>query len=222
MATEAVTPQRTNWAPVVALGLAMLVVTSEMTVAAVTLPGIGADLAVSPSATAWVLLAYALSMAAVAIPAGRWADGADVRAAFVLAQIGIGIGSVLSRSVRAGSMPPITSTTTSTSSRLTRPAASSARRSPSRAYGGDERRRRPARPAPPHGPRARRRAPATVAPPHGRLCRSPASRRGPVSQRFFCHSPLPVTRSSVVPLSSPSRPSRHHGVPAVTDSNHRW
>jgi MFS transporter, DHA2 family, multidrug resistance protein len=95
MATEAVTPQRTNWAPVVALGLAMLVVTSEMTIAAVTLPGIGAELTVSPSATAWVLLAYALPMAAVAIPAGRWADHADVRAAFALAMIGIGVASVL-------------------------------------------------------------------------------------------------------------------------------
>jgi MFS transporter, DHA2 family, multidrug resistance protein len=95
MVTDAVTPQRTNWAPVVALGLAMLVVTSEMTIAAVTLPGIGADLAVSPSATAWVLLAYALPMAAVAIPAGRWADHADVRAAFALAMVGIGVASVL-------------------------------------------------------------------------------------------------------------------------------
>jgi DHA2 family multidrug resistance protein-like MFS transporter len=95
MVTNAVTPQRTDWAPVVALGLAMLVVTSEMTIAAVTLPGIGADLAVSPSATAWVLLAYALPMAAVAIPAGRWADGADVRAAFALAMIGIAVASVL-------------------------------------------------------------------------------------------------------------------------------
>ncbi|MHA6624680.1 MFS transporter [Pseudonocardia sichuanensis] len=95
MATEAVAPQRTNWAPVMALGLAMLVVTSEMTIAAVTLPGIGADLAVSPSATAWVLLAYALPMAAVAIPAGRWADRADVRAAFALAMIGIGVASVV-------------------------------------------------------------------------------------------------------------------------------
>lgn len=95
MVTEAVTPQHTNWAPVVALGLAMLVVTSEMTMAAVTLPGIGADLAVSPSATAWVLLAYALPMGAVAIPAGRWADGADVRAAFVLAMVAIAGTSVL-------------------------------------------------------------------------------------------------------------------------------
>jgi DHA2 family multidrug resistance protein-like MFS transporter len=95
MTTEAAVPQRTRWAPVVALGLAMLVVTSEVTVAAVTLPGLGADLGVSPAATAWVLLAYALPMAAVAIPAGRWADGADVRAVFVLAMVGIGLASVL-------------------------------------------------------------------------------------------------------------------------------
>jgi MFS transporter, DHA2 family, multidrug resistance protein len=95
MVSEAVTPRRTNWAPVAALGLAMLVVTSEMTIAAVTLPGIGADLAVSPSATAWVLLGYALPMAALAIPAGRWSDGADVRSAFALAMIGVGGASVL-------------------------------------------------------------------------------------------------------------------------------
>ena len=95
MVTEAITPRRTKWAPVAALGLAMLVVTSEMTIPAVTLPGIGADLAVSPSATAWVLLAYALPMAALAIPAGRWADGADVRAAFALSMIGIMVASVL-------------------------------------------------------------------------------------------------------------------------------
>lgn len=95
MVTEAVTPQRTNWAPVVALGLAMLVVTSEMTIAAVTLPGIGAELGVSASATAWVLLAYALPMAALSIPAGRWADGADARAAFALAMAGIAVASVL-------------------------------------------------------------------------------------------------------------------------------
>lgn len=95
MATRAVAPQQTSWAPVVALGLAMLVVTSEMTIAAVTLPGLGADLSVSPSATAWVLLAYALPMAAVAIPAGRWADGADVRSVFVVAMVGIAAASVL-------------------------------------------------------------------------------------------------------------------------------
>ncbi len=89
------TVQRTRWGPVIALGLAMLVVTSEMTIAAVTLPGVGAELGVGPAATAWVLLAYALPMAAIAIPAGRWADSADVRSTFALSMIGVGLASVL-------------------------------------------------------------------------------------------------------------------------------
>jgi MFS family permease len=80
---------------VAALGLAMSVVTSEMTILAVTLPGMGAELGVSAAATAWVLLAYALPPAAVSVPAGRWADGADVRAVFALAMIGLGPASVL-------------------------------------------------------------------------------------------------------------------------------
>ncbi|GAA1327087.1 MFS transporter [Pseudonocardia xinjiangensis] len=95
MATRAVEPGRTSWPPVVALGLAMLMVTSEMTIPAVTLPGIGAELGVSAAATAWVLLAYALPSAAVSVPAGRWADGADVRAVFALAMIGLGLASAL-------------------------------------------------------------------------------------------------------------------------------
>lgn len=86
---------RTRWAPVIALGLAMLVVTAEMTMAAVTLPGIGADLGVGPAATAWVLLGYSLPMAAIAVPAGRWADGAGVRAAFLLSMTGVGLASLL-------------------------------------------------------------------------------------------------------------------------------
>ncbi|MEV0677869.1 MFS transporter [Actinosynnema sp. NPDC050436] len=85
----------TRWAPVVALAVAMLAVTSEMTVAAVALPGTGAELDVGPSATAWVLLAYTLPMAAVAIPAGRWVDRTDVRRAFLLATTGVGLASAL-------------------------------------------------------------------------------------------------------------------------------
>lgn len=73
----------------------MLVVTSELTVASVTLPGLGAELDVGPAATAWVLLGYALPMAAIAIPAGRWADGADLRSAFTLSMIGVGLSGVL-------------------------------------------------------------------------------------------------------------------------------
>ncbi|PSL56920.1 putative MFS family arabinose efflux permease [Saccharothrix carnea] len=86
---------RTRWAPVVALAVAMLVVTTEMTVAAVVLPSLGSELDVGPAATAWVLLAYTLPMAAVAIPAGRWVDRADVRSAFLLSLIGVAVASVL-------------------------------------------------------------------------------------------------------------------------------
>lgn len=86
---------RTRWAPVVALGMAMLVVTLELTMVAVTLPGVGAELGVSAAATAWVQLAYALPMAAISIPAGRWADRADPRATLLLSMIGIGVASGL-------------------------------------------------------------------------------------------------------------------------------
>ncbi|MFE9746328.1 MFS transporter [Saccharothrix saharensis] len=85
---------RTRWAPVVALAAAMLVVTTEMTVAAVVLPSLGGELDVGPAATAWVLLAYTLPMA-VAIPAGRWVDRADVRAAFLLALVGVAVASAV-------------------------------------------------------------------------------------------------------------------------------
>lgn len=92
---------RTRWAPVVALGLAMLVVTTEMTVAAVALPSLGGELDVGPSATAWVLLAYTLPMAAIAIPAGRWVDRADVRSAFLLALAGVAVASVITAAAPA-------------------------------------------------------------------------------------------------------------------------
>lgn len=88
-------PARTRWAAVVALGLGMLVVTSEMTIVSVTLPGIGADLGVTPAATAWVLLAYALPLGAMAVPAGRWADRAGVRPALLVGLAGVAVASVL-------------------------------------------------------------------------------------------------------------------------------
>jgi predicted MFS family arabinose efflux permease len=86
---------KTRWTPVVTLALAMLVVTTEMTVAAVALPSLGAELGVGPGAAAWVLLAYTLPMAAIAIPAGRWVDRIDVRSAFLPALVGIAVASAV-------------------------------------------------------------------------------------------------------------------------------
>lgn len=79
----------------VALALAMLVVTAEFSIAAVALPDIGADLRAGPAATAWVLLAYALPMAAIAIPAGRWIDRADPGLAIAISMLGVAASSVL-------------------------------------------------------------------------------------------------------------------------------
>jgi predicted MFS family arabinose efflux permease len=78
---------RTRWAAVVGLGLAMLVVNTELTISSVTLPGIAADLGVGPTAATWMLLGYALPMGAAAIPLGRWVDDADVCAVFRVAII---------------------------------------------------------------------------------------------------------------------------------------
>jgi hypothetical protein len=64
-------PQRTSWAPVAALGLAMLMVTSEMTIPAVTLPGaVAALLLALDQVDGQPLVAAALGVAAVAL--GLW------------------------------------------------------------------------------------------------------------------------------------------------------
>ncbi|MFI0451148.1 MFS transporter [Actinomadura sp. 6N118] len=87
------TPMR--WAPVMVAALAMLMVTLEMSLASVTLPAIGAELDVGSGATKWVILAYALPTAALAIPVGRWVDQADARTVFLFAVVGVALSSVL-------------------------------------------------------------------------------------------------------------------------------
>ncbi|MFC8126680.1 MFS transporter [Streptomyces sp. NPDC057302] len=88
-------PTKTRWTPVAVMALAMLMVTLELSLSSVTLPAIGGDLGVGTSATQWVLLAYALPTAALAIPAGRWTDRADLRAVFLLSVPAIGLTSLL-------------------------------------------------------------------------------------------------------------------------------
>ncbi|AEF39369.1 MFS transporter [Hoyosella subflava] len=92
---------RTSWPPIIAVALAMLIVTSEISIAAVALPALGADLGVTPAAAAWVLLAFALPMGAMAIPAGRWADRADPRTLFLISMVGTGVMSVVAAAAPA-------------------------------------------------------------------------------------------------------------------------
>ncbi|WP_024874660.1 MFS transporter [Saccharomonospora piscinae] len=92
---SAAEPVRTRWAAVAAVALGVVLASLDLTVVAVALPTLGADLGASPSLTQWVLLAYSLPMVAVSIPAGRWLDRAGPRASFGLATAGFGVTSVL-------------------------------------------------------------------------------------------------------------------------------
>lgn len=85
----------TRWAAVATLALATLIIASELTMSAFALPLIGAEFGVAPNVTAWVLLAYSLPMAALAISAGRWVDSSDFRAVFLFSLIAVGATSVL-------------------------------------------------------------------------------------------------------------------------------
>lgn len=91
--TEGVT--ETQWKAVFTLAVATLIIASEMTLAAFALPLISDELGVTAAATAWVLLAYTLPLVALAIPAGRWVDGADVRLVFLLSLALVGLASVV-------------------------------------------------------------------------------------------------------------------------------
>ncbi|MDG5500197.1 MFS transporter [Marinobacter sp. BGYM27] len=85
----------TRWSAVVTLALATLIIASELTLSAFALPLISAELKMPSSATAWVLLSFTLPLIAIAIPAGRWADRADVRRVFLLSLFGFGLFSIL-------------------------------------------------------------------------------------------------------------------------------
>lgn len=87
--------QRTRWSAVLAVSLGIVLAALDMTIVAVALPALGADLRAAPSLTQWVLLAYSLPLVALSIPAGRWLDRAGPRPAFLLAVGGFGATSVL-------------------------------------------------------------------------------------------------------------------------------
>lgn len=96
--TEAPEAATTRWGAILAVGFAQLVVAGGMSSLAVGLPPIRTDFNVTEAATAWVLLAYALPMGAVAIAAGRLADRADLRAVAVFSMSALAIGSVAAAS----------------------------------------------------------------------------------------------------------------------------
>jgi MFS family permease len=80
---------------VVVVSLGIVLTALDMTIVAVALPVIGADLGAGPSSTQWVLLGYLLPLVALSLPAGRWVDRAGHRAAFRFAVGGFGAASAL-------------------------------------------------------------------------------------------------------------------------------
>ncbi|MFB9658669.1 MFS transporter [Glycomyces mayteni] len=93
-ATQAAPEAATRWGAILAVGFSQLVVAGAMSSIAVALPLIRTEFGVSEAATAWVLLAYALPVGAVAIAAGRLADRADLRAVAVFSMAALTVASV--------------------------------------------------------------------------------------------------------------------------------
>lgn len=87
--------ERTRWAAVVALGLAVFMAAVDLTVVATALPSIGASFGVGPASTQWVVLTYSTPAVALAIAAGRWLDGTNPRSAFLIGAIGFAAASTI-------------------------------------------------------------------------------------------------------------------------------
>lgn len=92
---DAAQQTRTQWSAVITLAASTLIIASEMTMSAFALPLIAAEMGVSVEQTAWVLLAYSLPLAALAIPAGRWIDRSNIRHVFLGSLVLVGLTSIL-------------------------------------------------------------------------------------------------------------------------------
>ncbi|WP_199432488.1 MFS transporter [Qaidamihabitans albus] len=86
--------QRDRWWLVAAVGLAVFMASVDMSIVAVALPVIEGDFEITTSMTEWVLLAYLLPLAGLALPSGRWLDTVGHRPALVFSLSGFALASV--------------------------------------------------------------------------------------------------------------------------------
>jgi MFS transporter, DHA2 family, multidrug resistance protein len=84
-----------RWDAVLVVCLGVVLMSLDMTIVAVALPTIGAELHAPPAVAQWVLLGYSLPLVALSLPAGRWVDRAGPLPAFRLAVGGFGVTSAL-------------------------------------------------------------------------------------------------------------------------------
>lgn len=86
--------ERDRWWIIVAAALAVFMASVDMSVVNVALPAIGRDLGLPASVTEWVVLAYLLPLAGLALPSGRWLDTVGRRPALTFSLAGFGLSSV--------------------------------------------------------------------------------------------------------------------------------
>ncbi|TWF80943.1 MFS transporter [Pseudonocardia hierapolitana] len=91
----ATTGSGSRWDAVLVVCLGVVLMSLDMTIVAVALPAIGAELNAPPAVAQWLLLGYSLPVVALSLPAGRWVDRAGPLPAFRLAVGGFGIASAL-------------------------------------------------------------------------------------------------------------------------------
>ncbi|WP_157996100.1 MFS transporter [Thermomonospora amylolytica] len=83
-----------QWWLVIAAALAVFMASVDMSIVNVALPAIEHDLEVATSMAEWVVLAYLLPLAGLALPSGRWLDGVGRRPALLFSLTGFAVASV--------------------------------------------------------------------------------------------------------------------------------
>jgi MFS family permease len=86
--------ERNRWWLVVAAGLAVFMASVDMSIVNVALPAIERDFQIATSLTEWIVLAYLLPLAGLALPSGRWLDSVGRRPALVFSLTGFALASV--------------------------------------------------------------------------------------------------------------------------------
>src|SRR5918998_5883047 len=79
---------------VVLLCVAQFVVVLDVTIVAIALPAMQADLGITTTTLSWVVTAYTLTFGGFLLVAGRWADRAGRRRAFIAGMTLFGLASL--------------------------------------------------------------------------------------------------------------------------------
>lgn len=88
-------PDRTRWSAVVAVAIMVFMTGLDMTVVAIALPDLSADLGIGPSAAQLLTLAYLVPVIAFMLPAAVWVDRTGRRLAFLVTVAGFGASSAV-------------------------------------------------------------------------------------------------------------------------------